>query len=414
MIIQVSTLEHRRVTPVGSSSLIDVLTAHAEQAGSPVVEPERARSLVEALQQVPDRRDPRGVVHVLAGVLAVAVAAVLTGARSVAAIGEWAADVPQRVLADLAVFRDPFTGVYRPPVTSTIRRILIDVDADALDTAVGRWIIGSVAVTRGVSARRAAYSVDGKTLRGSGPAGAQKHLFAVLDQHTGTVIGQVDVDGKTNEITRFKPLLDRLDLTAAVVTADALHTQREHARWLVDTKNSAYLFTVKNNQPGLRRQLKKLPWSKVPVLDETGERGHGRYDIRRLQAVTCTGALGLDFPHATQALRIRRRRLNLMTGRWSTVTVYALTNLSAGQATPAELADWLRGHWTIEVLHHIRDVTYAEDASQVRTRNAPRAMATLRNTAISLLRLAGVTTIAKALRHNARDPHRPLQFLGIG
>jgi predicted transposase YbfD/YdcC len=293
------------------------LTVHAEQAGSPVVEPERARSLVEALQQVPDQRDPRGVDHVLAGVLAVAVAAVLTGARS---------------------------------------------------------------------ARRAAHSVDGKTLRKSGPAGAQKHLLAVLDQHTGTVIGQVDVDGKTDEITRFKPLLDRLDLTGALVTADALHTQREHARWLVDTKNSANLFTVKNNQPGLRRQLKKLPWSKVPVQDET----------------------------ATQALRIRRRRLNLMTGRWSTVTVYALTNLSAGQATPAESADWLRGHWTIEVLHHIRDVTYAEDASQVRTRNAPRAMATLRNTAISLLRLAGVTTIAKALRHNARDPHRPLQYLGIG
>src|SRR3954452_1631261 len=83
---------------------------------------------------------------------------------------------------------------------------------------------------------RRVYSVDGKTLRGSGSAGAQVHLLAVLDQHTGTVLGQVNVTGKTNELTRFRPLLDPLDLTGVVVTADALHTQREHARWLTEDK----------------------------------------------------------------------------------------------------------------------------------------------------------------------------------
>ncbi|WP_243422773.1 ISAs1 family transposase [Micromonospora globispora] len=253
MIIQVSTLEHRRVTPVGSSSLIDVLAAHADRTPTPVVPQDRVCSLVTALAQVPDRRDPRGVGHVLSSVLAVAVAAVLAGARSVAAIGEWAADLPQRVLADLSVFRDPFTGVYRPPVTSTIRRVLVDVDADALDTAVSRWIIASAASTGGAPGRQA-YSVDGKTLRGSGRTGGQRHLLAVLEQHTGVVVGQIDVDGRTNEITRFRPLLEGLDLTGAVVAADALHTQREHARWLVDSKASAYLCTVKNNQPGLYRQ----------------------------------------------------------------------------------------------------------------------------------------------------------------
>ncbi|WP_026185849.1 transposase [Salinispora pacifica] len=97
----------------------------------------------------------------------------------------------------------------------------------------------------------------------------------------------------------------------------------------------------------------------------------------------------------------------------STVTVYAITNLSAAQAGPAELADWLRGHWAIETLHHLRDTTYAEDASRLRTGNAPRAMATLRNTAINLLRLTGITTIAAALRHNSRNPYQPLQLLGL-
>ncbi|WP_328414502.1 ISAs1 family transposase [Micromonospora sp. NBC_00389] len=361
---------------------------------------------------MPDRRDPRGVVHALPGVLAAAVAAVLTGARSAAAVAEWAGDVPQQVLAELGVFRDPLTGVYRAPDESTFRRILAGVDADALDDAVGRWLIAS-GPAAGTPTGRRVYSVDGKTLRGSGPAGAQVHLLAVLDQRTGAVLAQVDVAGKTNEITRFQPLLAALDLSAALVTADALHTQREHARWLAETKHAGYLFTVKKNQPRLYRQLKALPWTKVPVQDETGERGHGRYDIRRLQAVTCTGPLALDFPHAVQALRIRRRRLNLSTGRWSTVTVYAITNLTAAQANPADLADGLRGHWAIETLHHIRDTTYGEDASRLRTRNAPRAMATLRNTAISLLRLAGITTIAQALRRNSRNPYRPLQLLGL-
>jgi predicted transposase YbfD/YdcC len=394
---------------LGSSSLISVLAVHADQVAVSLPAARRA-SLVHALAAVPDRRDPRGVVHPLTGVLATAVAAVLAGARSAAAVAEWASDAPQQVLAGLGVWRDPLTGWRRAPDESTFRRILAGVDADALDDTIGRWILAS---RPQAGTGRRVYSVDGKTLRGSGSAGAQVHLLAVLDQHTETVLGQVNVTGKTNELTRFRPLLDPLDLTGVVVTADALHTQREHARWLTEDKQAGYVFTAKKNRPRLYRQLTALPWAKIPVQDETGQRGHGRYDIRRLQVVTCTGALALDFPHAVQALRIRRRRLNLATGRWSTVTLYAITNLTAAQASPADLADALRGHWSIEVLHHIRDTSYAEDTSRMRTGNAPRVMATLRNTAISLLRLAGITTITKALRRNSRNPYRPLQLLGI-
>ncbi|MEV0133548.1 ISAs1 family transposase [Dactylosporangium sp. NPDC050688] len=199
--------------------------------------------------------------------------------------------------------------------------------------------------------RRRAYAADGKTLRGSGLAGSQIHFLAAVDHHTGVVVAQTTVDSKTNEITRFVPLLAGLDLTGAVITADALHTQREHARWLAEQRNAGYVFVVKRNQPTLYHQVKHLPWSKVPIGDEVHTRGHGRYDIRRLQVLTVTPAIGLDFPHAVQAIRVPRRRMNLTTGHWSTVTVYTVTNLTADQATPAELADWLRGHWTVEVLH---------------------------------------------------------------
>ncbi|MFV2101638.1 hypothetical protein [Micromonospora sp. LOL_024] len=132
-----------------------------------------------------------------------------------------------------------------------------------------------------------------------------------------------------------------------------------------------------------------------------------------MQAVTCLGPLALDFPHAAQALRIRRRRYNPGTGRWSTVTVHAITNLTAEQAGPAELADWLCGHWSIEVLHQFRDTTYRDDACRLRTGNAPRALATLRNTAISLFRLAGITSIAQTLRRNSQNSHRSLKLLGF-
>ncbi|MGC9668450.1 ISAs1 family transposase [Planosporangium sp. 12N6] len=370
-------------------------------------------ALLRDLARVPDPRDPRGVIHPLVSLLAVAVAAVLAGARSVTAIGEWVADVPATVLAALGVVRDPFTGFHRVPDATTIGRVLADLDGDAFDTAVSQWLVGLHTPPADQPPHRRAYATDGKTLRGSGPAGSQVHLLAAVDHHTGAVVAQTAVDGKTNEITRFVPLLADLDLAGAVVTADALHTQREHARWLVEQRNAGYVFVVKKNQPTLYHQVKHLPWGKVPIDDEVHTRGHGRDDIRRLQVVTVARSIGLDFPYAVQAVRVRRRRMNLTTGRWSTVTVYAVTNFTADQATPAELADWLRGHWTIEVLHHVRDVTFAEDASQLRTGNAPRAMATLRNAAVSVLRLAGTTTIARALRHNARDPHRPLRLLGL-
>ncbi len=189
-----------------------------------------------------------------------------------------------------------------------------------------------------------------------------------------------------------------------------MHTQREHADWLVTHKHAAYLLIVKANQPTLHHQLKILPWRQIPVADHTRDRGHGRAEIRRLQATTVAG---LDFPHATQAIRITRRVRSLHSPRWRTVTVYAVTNLTAAQAHPARLADWIRGHWGIEALHHIRDTTFAEDASQVRTGTAPRAMASLRNLAVGILRAYGHRNIAAALRRNARDATRVLPLLGI-
>jgi predicted transposase YbfD/YdcC len=381
-----------------------------QQPGAPVaLAPAQCRDLLAYLAQITDPRQRRGRRHPLGAVLAVAVAAVLAGAKSLVAIGEWAADAPGPVLGALGVRRDPLRRVWRPPGEATVRRVLARVDPDALDLVIGRWLADQQPPPP--RAWRRAVAVDGKTLRGSSHhPNPQVHLLAAMEHTNRAVLGQADVDATTNEITRFRPLLDGVDLTGTVITADALHTQHAHAGWLVTAKHAGYLLVVKANQPTLHQQLRRLPWRDIPVVDETRDRGHGRVELRRLQVATVAG---LGFPHATQAIRITRQVRSLRSGRWRTVTAYAVTSLSAAQAHPARLANWIRGHWGIEALHHLRDVTFAEDASQVRTGTAPRAMASLRNLAIGILRAHGHRNIAAALRRNARDAARVLPLLGI-
>ncbi|MEU7602699.1 ISAs1 family transposase [Streptomyces sp. NPDC041003] len=208
-----------------------------------------------------------------------------------------------------------------------------------------------------------------------------------------------------HEITCFRPLLETLtDLAGVVVTSDAMHTQREHATYLLG-RNAHFIVIVKGNRKRLRKQLKSPPWKQIPLQSRTRDTGHGRGEIRRIKVCTVNNLL---FPSARQAVQLRRRRVDRKTGRISIKTVYAVTSLTAGQATPAQLATFIRDHWKIEALHHVRDVTFAEDASQLRTGTAPRSMATWRNLAIGALRLAGSTNIAASLRRNARDASRPL------
>jgi predicted transposase YbfD/YdcC len=196
-----------------------------------------------------------------------------------------------------------------------------------------------------------------------------------------------------------------------VVTADALQTHPAAAEFLVSEKHAHYLFGVKANQPTLLARCQRLPWHRVPVLDRTGDRGHGRVEVRTLKAVSVHR---FGFPHAAQVLQITRKTRALQAPRrFKTVIVYAVTSLPFEQASPARLADLLRGHWAIEALHHLRDVTFAEDASQVRTDGGPHVMATLRNLVIGVLCRAGPVNVAAALRRHARDPHRPLATLGI-
>ena len=167
---------------------------------------------------------------------------------------------------------------------------------------------------------------------------------------------------------------------------------------------------MKKNQPGLYAQVRNLPWRRIPVASRQHDRGHGRQEHRTVKAAAV--AAGPGFPHAARALCLARQVRPPGGGRRGTSTACAITSLDARQATPAQLAAWIRGHWQIEALHHLRDVSYGEDASQIRTGSGPQAMATLRNLAIGILKTAGHTSIAAACRHHARDATRTLETPG--
>jgi predicted transposase YbfD/YdcC len=382
--------------PAPPSSLIDPAIGQLVQLAGDAVGDQPG--LLGVLARVGDPRHRRGVRYRLAVILGLAVCAVLAGARSFTAIAEWAADADEVTLEILGI-----TGAV--PSESTFRRTLQRLDADCFDELAGAWV--QRRTIPGPGARRV-IAVDGKTLRGSASGGeGGRHLLAALEHAHGVVLGQVEVGAKTNEIPMFSALLDRIDIGGAVITADAMHAQRGHATYLA-RRRAHYLFTVKRNQPSLHSQLKALPWRDIPVTSDTRSRGHGRRERRTLKVAAV--AAGLAFPHAAQAIQIVRRRK--VKGKWSTETCYAVTSLTVTQASAAGLATIIRGHWAIEDrLHWIRDMDFDEDRSQIRTASGPRVMAALRNLAITILRLAGHTSIAAALRYHSRRPSRPLRTI---
>jgi hypothetical protein len=207
--------------------------------------------LMGKIRRVTDPRMPRGIRHALEVVLGIAVCAVICGARSYRGIGDWAQGLTVEALRRFGSRREA------PPSESTIRRVLQKIDTEEFDLKLGRWILGQQVLTG------KAIAMDGKTLCGSRNAeGAPVHLLSAVVHKEGIVIAQKHVDEKTNEITRVQPLLEPLDLQGAVVTADALLTQKEIAKYIVTKKKADYVFTVKGNQQTLLEDIRDLEFKK--------------------------------------------------------------------------------------------------------------------------------------------------------
>lgn len=369
--------------------------------------------LLGALEAVCDHRKRRGVRHKLASILAIATAATLAGARSVSAISEYAADCPQGVLERLGAKYHPQKNLYIVPHEDTFRRALSAIDTAVLDEVVGAWLFDQARQGR-VGEQTLVLALDGKAMRGAlREDGRAVHLFSAMVHGSGIVVGQTEVDEKSNEITALRPLLAPLDLRGALVTADALHAQRDHARFVVGDKGADYLFQVKENQPSVLAAIKAIPDSSFSEEHAETTRGHGRTEHRYVRIADAPEDLG--FPHAQQVIVVYRERADLADVMKSAETSYYVTSVKAGTASTQVLGAHVRGHWGIEnKLHWVRDWNYDEDRHRLRAgTSTARAIATLRNLAISLLRLAGTTNIAATLRWVARDANRAATLIGV-
>lgn len=223
--------------------------------------------LFEVMGQIPDPRKPKGRRHPLISILAMAACATLTGARGFEAIAQWAAGVSAEVRQRLGCRRK------RAPSEPTFRRTLRNIGVKCFEELVGQWF------RRQADLKGKGVAIDGKALCGSRDGDQPPaHLVSLHTHEEGVVLGQERVLEKTNEIKAVKPLLEPVDVEGAVITADAMHAQKETAKYIVEKKKADYLFVVKENQPTLLEDIQTLrlgDFSPSSRDDEQGSRPPG-------------------------------------------------------------------------------------------------------------------------------------------
>jgi predicted transposase YbfD/YdcC len=370
-------------------------------------------TLLEALTAVPDPRQARGKQLEWPMILGVIASAMVSQQRSAAAIAHW---VHAHAAVLLAAFQ-PARG--RLPSEATIRRALRQVDVTQLEQCLRR--LSTLPLPRAASGAPPAlhgFALDGKYVRGAGVHGYPTLLVSMVRHHHGTVVAQTRVPSAHHESAGVREILTGHDLSGKVITLDAGLAHPALAAQ-IRAQGGHYLMVVKRNQARLYQELTwyfatpPLPCDRPWQTAEAVTKAHGRLEARSL---SCTDDLDnyIQWPGVRQVLRRRCERTILKTGAVSDAISYALTSLTTSEATAVDLAGLWRGHWTIENrVHYVRDVSMGEDAHQMHTGNAPQVLAALRNGWLNVLRAAGWTNIAAALRHYSWSLADTLQLLGV-
>jgi predicted transposase YbfD/YdcC len=371
----------------------------------------QCRPLIDVLAEIPDCRHARGKRHPLPAILALVCVAILCGYRSYSAISQWARVYPRELVVALGLTHST------SPCAATLCTILRQLDRDQLEERLATWAQSVLAALPPDPTEDEAIALDGKTLRGSKHQGAPNvHLLSALSHRLGLTLGQQAVDDKTNEISHVIPLLRMLVLEGWIFTMDALLTQRSVAQTIVEGGGD-YVMLAKGNQPNLEADI-ALVFTEPPQDDsqlhaQTIDRAHGRIEHRCLTVSVALVGYS-DWPGLQQVFRLDRETLLRSTGETRRETVYGLTSLDPARADAQRLLRIIRHHWCIENrLHWVRDVTFDEDRSQVRCGSTPEVMATFRNTAIGLLRMAGEVNIAASARRLAASPRSALALIGL-
>lgn len=396
-------------------------TAFVPRAATPAPVTIPAPALLTAFATVPDPRRRQGTRYPLPALLALAVAAILANHTSLLAIAEWGAAQSGAIKRALG-----FPSASTPHV-STLQRVFRRLDPDALEVALHHHFDpdqpGELRArgSQGVA-------IDGKAQRGRLRFESQRvhpvHAVSAFCHELGVVLTQLGVDHGQHEaeLTVVPHLVQQLDWQGRVLTGDALYCQRNVCADVVEAGGD-YLVLVDGNQPTLQADIAQLfapppaprpghaPWTIEESYARTVEKGHGRLEVREIR-VSTELADYVNWPYAQQVFELRRTWTRK--GVTKQQVKRGITSLPPGVASAQRVLALKRGHWGIENrLHYVKDVTLGEDRSLVHCGQGPQVLAALRNTAVSVLRRAGITTIAAQLRQNCRQPEAVLPFLGL-
>ena len=373
-----------------------------------------AGSLYEYLQKVPDPRQSKGKRYSLAMLLVIIILAKVCGEDKPSGICDWVAEREEQ-LRELKILTRP-----RAPCHMTYRRVLQEVvSAEKLDNLLREYYRQYRKKEPGM-----VLTMDGKTLRGTIAPGEIRgsHLLSVYVPQQGLTLVQLPVDQKENEIVVAPQALRQVDLQGAIVMGDAMHTQREVSRQIVDAGGD-YLWFVKGNQARTEWAIQKLFVHEVCNLHQGAvlakefptftqvSKGHGRTETRTIFVSTLLNDY-LDWPQVAQVFRLERIRCHSFSQRRTRQVVYGLTSLPPARSSPDRLLHLSRAYWGIENgLHYRRDVTFHEDATRLTLGNAGRIMAAFNNLVIAFcLRFHG-PNVAKARRHFAAYPDEAFHLL---
>lgn len=374
--------------------------------------------LLAAFAEVPDPRRRQGRRYPLAAILTLAVAAIVANHGSVLAIAEWGANQSAEMLTWLGFPQG------QTPHQSTLTRLFQRLEPAAVTMALSAYVEPAARAAAGRG--RQGIAIDGKAQRGrlafAGDPQTPVQELAAYCHDRGIVLAQVPVTGTADkaeaELTVAPDLLAQLDWHNRVLTGDALYCQRTLCQQVLDAGGD-YLFLVKANQPALFDDLRILfdpPFARPPLTDardaQTIDQGHGRYDDTRT-LIASTDLIGYTrWPGLAQVFRLERTWW--ANGKRHRTLRYGITSLPPTVASAERLLALRRGHWTIEnQLHWVKDVSLGEDRSTVHRGVGPTIMATLRDTAVSVLHQAGRRRIAASLRYFSQRPREILALLGL-
>ena len=362
--------------------------------------PSELRSLYRELTEVRDFRRAQGRKHCVATVLAVYILARLANLRGPVAAAEYAQKLSQPELEAIGAWKNPRTGRYVPVSKSTLHRVISSVDPDEIEAVLRRFSMPRLQLGRAIA-------VDGKRIRGANRNGDSHFETATLVEHaTGVPLATLSFNEEGGEIAAVRALLEKVEVAGRVLTLDALHTTRETARVIVRTHEADYLMTVKENAPETHELLSTIDWERdaTGFFQEETDLAHGRIEQRSIRVLTPLEGF-LNYPHVAQICRITRQRTDARqngTGATSREQVYAFTSAPAHRATPRQLLAYNRGHWSVEVNHHLRDTLFAEDACLARSHFAPANNATCTNLALAIIiHQTSFASFASATRHFA-------------